>query len=164
VQDLLSFSLLSKNIKTRNIQNCNVACCFYGYEAWSLTFRQELSLKVLGNRVQRKMSGPKRDEVTADWRRLHNEELCSSNSARMIKSRKMRWAGYVALMGGRRGGDRGLVARPDGKKRLGRLRWEGNIKVKLQVVEGEGMDWIAVAQDRDWWRALVNAIMNLLVP
>jgi len=115
--------------------------------------------------VQEKRSGPKRDEVTGDWRRLHNEELCSSNSTRMIKSRKMRWAVCVALMGGRRGADRDLVARPDGKKRLGRrrLRWEGNIKVKLQVVEWEGMGWIAVAQDRDWLRALVNAIMNLLV-
>ena len=74
----------------------------YGYEAWSLTFREERSLKVVGERVQRKIFGPKRDEVTCDWRRLHNEELndlYSPNITRTIKSRKMRWAGYVALKG-----------------------------------------------------------------
>jgi len=111
--------------------------------------------------VQRKIFGPKRDEVTDDWKRLHCgklNDLYSSNITRVIKS--------LMGEGGRRGVCRVLVGRPDGKKRLGRrrLRWVVNIKLKLQEVEWECMDWIVVAQDRNWWRAFVNAVMNLLVP
>jgi len=104
------------------------------------------------------------------WRKLHNEELndlyCSPNIIRVIKSRRMRWAGHVARMGEGRGVYRVLVGKPEGKRPLGRTRrrWENNIKMDLQEVGCGGMDWIELAQDRDRWRALVSAVMNLRVP
>jgi len=110
----------------------------YGHEAWSLTMREEQRLRVFENRVLRKKFGPKRDEVTGDWRRLHNEDLndpySSPNIIRVIKSRIIRLAGYVARMGDRRGAYRSLVGRPEGRRPLGRhrRRWEYNIKVNLQ--------------------------------
>jgi len=78
----------------------------------------------------------------------------------------MRWAGHVARMGERRGVYRVLVGKPEGKRVLGRprRRWEDNIKINLQEVGCGGMDWIELVQDRDTWRALVNAAMNLRVP
>jgi len=84
----------------------------------------------------------------------------------MIKSRRMRWAGYVVRMGERRGVYRVLVGKPKGKRPLGRprFRWEDNIKMDLQEVGCEGMDWIELAQDKDRWRVLVNAVMNIRVP
>jgi len=84
----------------------------------------------------------------------------------MIKSRRVRWAGYVARMGERRGLYRVLVVRPEGKRPLGRprLRWQDNIKMDLQEVGCGCRDWIELAQDRDRLRALVNAVMNLRFP
>ena len=83
----------------------------------------------------------------------------------MIKSRRMRWTGHVARMGERRGVYRVSVGKPEGKRSLGRPRciWEDNIKMNLQEVGCGGLDWIDVAEDRDSWRALVNAVMNLRV-
>ena len=113
---------------------------------------------------------PKRDEVTGEWRKLHNEELNDlyslPNIVPVIKSRRMRWAAHVARMGERRGVYRVLVGKPEGKRPLGRprRRWEDNIKMDLQEVGCGGMDWIKLVQDRDRWRALVNAVMNLPVP
>ena len=79
----------------------------YGCETWSLTLREERKLRVFENRVLRRIFGPRRDEVTGEWRRLHNEELndlySSPNIVRVIKSRRMRWAGHVARMGEERG-------------------------------------------------------------
>jgi hypothetical protein len=108
--------------------------------------------------------------MTGEWRRLHNEELyslySSPNIIRVIKSRRLRWAGHVARMGERRGAYRALVGKPEGRRALGRSRrrWEDNIKMDLREVGWGGMDWIDLAQDRDRWRALVNAVMNLRVP
>jgi hypothetical protein len=108
--------------------------------------------------------------LTADWRKLHNEELhnlCSSpNIIRAIKSRKMRWAGHVAQMGKTRNTYKILVGKPEQTIPLGRptRRWEDNIKKILRVIGFGVMDWTHLSQDRDRWRALVNTVMNLRVP
>jgi hypothetical protein len=139
----------------------------YGCETWSLALREERRLRVSDNRVLRGIFGPKRDEVIGEWRKLHYEELtylyCSSNIVRVIKSKILRWAGHVARMGVRRGMYRVLVGKPEGKRPMGRLRrrWEDNFKMDLQEVGCEVMDWIELAEDRNRWRALVNAVMNL---
>ena len=117
-----------------------------------------------------KIFGPKRDEVTGEWRKLHNEELkglySSPNIVWVIKSRRMRWAGHVAGMGEGRGVYRVLVGKPEGKRPLGRprRRWEDNIRMDLQEVGLGYEDWTGLAQDRDRWRALVSAVRNLRVP
>ena len=111
-----------------------------------------------------------RDEVTGEWRKLHNEELSDlyslPNIVRVVKSRRMRWAGHVARMGEGRGVHRVLVGKPEGKRPLGRprRRWEDNIKMDLQEVGGGCGYWMELAQDRDRWRALVSTVMNFLVP
>jgi hypothetical protein len=139
-------------------------------ETWSLTLREEHRLRVFENRVLRRLFWPTRDEVTGEWRRLYNEELndlySSPNIIRVIKSRKMRWTGNVARMGEGRGAYRILVGRPEGRRPIGRpmRRWEDNIKMDFQEVGWYGVAWIDMAQDRDRWRALVNAVMNLRVP
>ena len=99
----------------------------------------------------------RRDEVTGEWRRLHNEELndlyCSPNIVRVIKKKRMRWTAHRARMGERRGVYRVLVGKPEGKRPLGRpnRRWEDYIKMDLQEVGCRGMDWIKLAQDREMW-------------
>ena len=141
----------------------------YGCEAWSLTLREERKLRVFENTVLRRIFGPWRDEVTGEWRRLHNEELSdlysSPNIVRLIKTR-MRWAGHVARMGEERGAYRVLVGKPEGKRPLGRPRhrWVDNIRMDLQEVGCGYVDWNGLAQDRDRWRTLVSAVMNLRVP
>ena len=111
----------------------------------------------------------RRDEVTGEWRRLHNEELndlySSPSTVRVIKSRRMRWARHVARMGEERGVYRVLVGKPDEKRPLGRprRRWV-YIRMDLQEVVCGYMDWIGLAQDRDRWRTLLSAVMNLRVP
>jgi len=130
--------------------------------------REERRLRVFDNRVLRRIFGAKRDEVTGEWRKLHNEELndlyCSLSIVRMIKSRRMRWAGHVARMEDRRDVYRVLMRKPEVKRPLGRprRRWEDNIN--LQEVGCGAMDWIELAQDRHIWPALVNAVMNFRVP
>jgi hypothetical protein len=122
---------------------------------------------VFENKVLRR---PKRDQVTGEWRQLHNEELNDlyslPNIVRVVKSRRMRWAAHVARMGEEREVHRVLVGKPDGKRPLGRprRRWEDNIKMDLQEVGFGGMNWTDLAQDREKWRSLMNTVMNLRVP
>jgi len=168
VQNILSSSLLTKNIKYKIHGTIILPVVLYGCETWSLTLREERRLRVCENRVLRRTFGPKRDEVTEEWRKVHeefNDLYCSPNIVRVIKSRRMRLAGQVESMGEKRGGYRVLVGKPEGKRPLARprRRWEGNIKMAIQEV-GCGNDWIYLAEDRDRWRALVNAVMNLRVP
>jgi len=132
--------------------------------------REERKLRVFENMVFRRIFDPRKEEVTGEWRRLHNEELndlySSPNIVRLIKSRRMRWAGHVTLMGEERGVYRVLVWIPEGRRSLGRprRRWVDNIRMDIQEVGCVYMDWIGLAQDRDRWRTLVNAVMNLRVP
>jgi len=129
-----------KQLNFKKYRTIILPVVLYGCETWSLTLREERRLKVFENRVLRRVFGPKRDEVTEEWRKLHNEELndlyCSPNIVREIKSRRMRWAGHVARMEDRRGVSRVLVGKPEGKRPLGRTRrrWEDNIKMDLQEV------------------------------
>jgi hypothetical protein len=124
---------------------------------------------VFENRVLRRIFGPKREEVTGEWRKLHIGELhnlCSSpDIIRQIKSRRMRWAGHVARMGEGRHVYRVLVGKPEGKKPLERprRRWEDGIEMDLREIGCGGVEWIHLAQDRGRWRAVVNAVMNLRV-
>ena len=142
----------------------------YGCETWSLTLRVEHRLREFENRVLRRIFGPKRDGVTGEWGKLHNEELndlySSPNIVRVIKWRRLRWAGHVAGMQEGRGVHKVLMGKPEGKIPLGRPRhrWEYNIKIDLEEVGRGFEDWMELAQDRDRWRALVSKVMNFLVP
>jgi hypothetical protein len=116
--------------------------------------------------VLRKIFGPRRDEVTGGWRKLHKEEFheiyFSPSITRMIKSRRIRWEGHVARMEAKRNVYNILVRRPEGKRLLGRprRRWMHNIKINLREIEWGVVDWTDLAQN---W-ALVNTVMNLRVP
>ena len=100
------------------------------------------------NTVLSRVFEPKRDEATGEWRKLQNEELndlySSPSIVRVVKSRRMRWAGHVARMGEERGVNRVLVGKPEGKRPLGRhrRRWEDNIKMDFQEVRGSRGDWM----------------------
>jgi hypothetical protein len=121
------------------------------------------------NRVLRRIFGPKMDEVTGKWRKLHSEELhilyASPNIIRQIKSKRMRWEGHVACMGEERNMYRVLMGKPEGKMPLGRPRhrWEHGIRLDLREICWGSVEWIQLAQDRDRWRAVVNTVMNLRV-
>jgi hypothetical protein len=135
-------SLLSRNLKIKILP-----VVLYGCETWSLTLREGRRLRVFKNRVLRRVFGPKRDEVTGKWRKLHNEELCDlyslPNIVRVVKSRRMRWAEHVARMREGRGVYRVLVEKPESKRPLGRTRrrWEDNIKMDFQEVGGGCWEW-----------------------
>jgi hypothetical protein len=126
--------LLSRSVNIKILRTIILPVVLYSYETWSLTLREECRLRVFENRVLSRIFGPKRDEVTGEWRRLHNEKLYalySSPNIRAIKSRRVRWAGHVARMGDRRGAYRVLVGKHERRRPLGRSRrrWEDNIKM-----------------------------------
>jgi hypothetical protein len=129
--------------------------------------KEEHRLRVFENRVLRRIFGPKRDEVTGEWRKLHSEELhilySSPNIIRQIKSRRMRWAGHVVRIGEERKLYRVLMRKPEGKRPLGRprRRWEDGIRIDLRKIGWGSIVWIQLARDRDRWWALVNTVMNL---
>jgi hypothetical protein len=130
---------------------------------------KEHRLRFFENRVLRKIFGPKMGE-DGSWRKVHNDELhslySSLNIVRVIKSRRMRWAGHVARMREGRGVYRVLVGRPESKRPLGRPmhRREDNIMMDLIEIGIDGANWIRLAQDRVQWRACVNTVINLRVP
>jgi hypothetical protein len=129
---------LSRNLKLKIYKTVILPVVLYECENWSVTLREEHRLRVFENRVLRRIFGPTRDEVTGEWRKLHNEELhnlySSPDIIRQIKSRRMRWAGHVARRGEARNVYRVLVGKPDGKRPLGRprRRWEDGIKMDLR--------------------------------
>jgi len=152
VQNLLSSRLLSKNLKIKIYRTTILPVVLYGCETWLLTSREERKLRVFENMVLRRIFGPRRDEVTGEWRRLHNEELNDL------------W--HVARMGEERGVHRVLAGKPEGRRPLGRprRRWVDNIRMDLHEVGCGYMDWIGLAQDRNRWWTLVSEVMNLQVP
>jgi hypothetical protein len=156
-------------VKVKIYKTIILSVVLYGRETWSLTLREEHRLRVFENRVLRIIFGPKRDEVTGEWRKLHNEELhnlySSPDIIRQVKSRRMRWAGHVARMGEERKVYKVSVGKPEGKRLLGRptRRWEDGIRMDLREIGLGGVDWIRLAQERDRWRAVVSAVINLRV-
>jgi hypothetical protein len=155
-----------KKLMIKTYKTVILPVVLYGCETWSLTLREEH--RVFENTVLRRIFGPKREEDRS-WRKLHNYELhslySSQNIVRVIKSRRMRWAGHVARMGGR---DvyRVLVGRPEGKRPLGRprRRWEDNIRVVIRVTGIDGANRNRLAQDNVQWQAFVRTVMNLRIP
>jgi hypothetical protein len=169
VHNLLSSCLISKNLKFKVRKTVILPVVLYECETWSLTLREEHILRVFENRVLRRIFGPKREE-DGSWRKLRNDELhslySSPNIVRVIKSRRMRWAGHVARMGEGRGIYRVLVGKFECKRQLGkpRRRWEDNNKLDLRETRIDVANWIQLAQDRVHWRVFVNTMMNLRVP
>jgi hypothetical protein len=168
VQNILSSRHVSKKLKIKIYKTVILPVVLYGCETWSLTLGEEHRLRVFENRVLR-IFRPEREE-DGSWRKLHNDELHSLHSSlnivRMIKLRRMRWAGHVARMGEGRGVYRVLVGRPEGKRPLGRprRRWEDNIKMDLREIGIDGANWIRLAQDRVQWRAFESTVMILRLP
>ena len=150
-------------------RNIILLLVLYVCETWSLTLREKRRVRIFENRVLRKIFGPKRDEVTREWRTRRNEELNDPYSSpyivRVMKLRRMRLEGHVARSG-RAEVYRVFVGKREEKRPLGRhrRRWKDNMNMYLQEVGCEDIDWIELAHNRDRWRALVNTDMNLRVP
>jgi hypothetical protein len=127
---------------------------------------EEHRMWVFEDRVLRRVSGPKTDEVTAEWRELHNQKLhilySSLNIIRQIKSRRMRRAEHVARMGEDRKVYKVLVGKPEGKNHLEDQGIDG-IRMDLREIGWGSVEWIQLAQDKERWRALVNTVMNLRI-
>jgi hypothetical protein len=169
VQRRLSSRLLSRNVKGKiyKIKILPVGLC--GPETWSIVLREERRMRVFEKGVLRRIFGNKRDEVTGERRKLFNGELHNLYSPpdviRRIKSRRMRWAGHVASMREGRNVYRVLLGKPEGKRPLvrPRRRWEDGIKMDLREIGWGCVEWIHLAQGKDYWQVLVNAVMNLRV-
>jgi hypothetical protein len=165
----LSSRLISKSLKIKIYKTVILPVVLFGCETWYLTLREEHRLRVFEKKVLRKIFGPKREE-DGSRRKLHNDELhslySSPNIVRVIKSRRLRWAGHMARMGEGRGIYRVLVGKPEAKRPLGRprRRWEDKIKMDLREIGIDGANWIQLAQNRVQWRTSVNTVMNLRVP
>ena len=165
LEKILLPRLLSKKLKTIILPVVLYVC-----ETWFLTLREEKRFGLLENKVLKKIFGVKRDEITEEWRKLHNAEIHILNSSPNIitnlKSRRLRWAGHVALMEQSRNSYWVLVAKPVGKRPIERprRRFKDNIKIDLRDVGCDARDWIDLAKDRDQRRASVRAVMNLRSP
>jgi hypothetical protein len=161
--------LLSKNVKSKIQRTIILPVVLYRCETWSLTLTEVRRPRVFERRVLKRIFGPKRNEITREWRKQHeefNNLHPSPNIFRVIKSRRMRCAVHVASMGESTGVHRVLVGKPEGKRPIGRprRRVEGNIKMYLRKVGCGRIDRIYLAQGRDRWRPFVNAVMKLRVP
>ena len=144
--------MLSKGVKNKIYRIVTLSLVAYGCETWSLTMREECRLIVLENRVLRRIYGPKRNEVTGEWRKLHNEEVndlySSPNIVRLIKLRR-EMGGACSAYGGEKRRIQGLVGKPEGMRPLRRPkhRWGNNIKMDLhEVVRGgwTGLIWLRI--------------------
>ena len=156
LEKILSSRLLCKKLKVNTYKTIILPVVLYGCETWSLTLREEHRLRVFEIKVLRKIFGAKKDEITGEWRKLHNALYSSPNVIRSLKSRRLRWAGHTARMEQSRNAYRLLVRKPEGKRPLGRprRRWEDNIKMDLREVGCDPEEWIYLAEDRDQWERL----------
>jgi hypothetical protein len=167
VQNLLSSRLLSKNVDIRIGKTIILPVVLYGCETWSQTLREKHRLRVFESRVLRKIFGLKREEVKGKQGKLHNEELrdlySSPSIIRIIKSRRMRWAGNVSRIGEKGNAYRLLVGKLEERRPLGRPRRRlvDNIRMDLGEVGWGDVDWMGLSQDRNRWRAFVNSGFRL---
>jgi len=140
----------------------------YGCEAWSLALSEEHRPRVFENRILRRIFRPMRNE-NGEWRRFHSEEIYSlyrsPNLVRVINSKRLRWAGQVARIEEGRSALKILTGTPAGKRPVERPRgrWEDNIRIDLKETCINTRNWVDSAHDRDYWRAFVNAALNLWV-
>jgi hypothetical protein len=151
IQSLLFFCLLCRNVKVKIYKTTILPVVLYGCETWSVTLMKEYRLRVFENRVLRRIFGPRTDEVTGEWRKLHSGELhvlySSLDIIRQIKSRRMRWAGRVAHMEEEGNVLRVLVGKTEGKRPLERprLRWENWIRMGLwEIIWRGGFTWLRI--------------------
>jgi hypothetical protein len=168
VQSLLSTRLLSRNVKIKTYRTIILSVVLCGCETWSPALREEHRLRVFENRVLRRIFGPKRDQVTGEWRKMHNGELHNLYSSPDIKADQIKENEVGGACGTRGRGEKrvqGFYGKPEGKRPLERpkRRWENGIRMDLRENGWGGLEWIHLAQDRDRWRAVVNAVMNLRV-
>ena len=172
LENMLLSRLHSKKLKVKTYRpkTLILPVVVYGCETWSLTLREDQRLRVFKNKVLRKIFGAKKDEITGEWRKLHNAELhalySSPNVIRSLKSRRLRCEGHVARMEQSRNAHRVLVGKLETKKPLERprRRWEDNIRMDLREVGCDPGELIVLAEDRDQWRVYVRAVINLRVP
>jgi hypothetical protein len=155
----LSSHLLSKNLKIRIYKSIILPIVLYGCDTLSLTLREEHRLRVLENRMLRRMFRPKKDQMAVGCRKLCNKKLHNLRSS--LSTRRMRWVGH----GVENTTDRISMGKLEGKRPLGRPqgRWEDVIKLDLRETEWDGMDWIELDQDRVQYRALVNMVIKIQV-